>query len=93
MKDLKTKSNYHSNESGAFRVPPVGASTSSHISSLAMLTGRSPGPRLTRSQIASLLEVALHISCEIDDDEASQGTSNTPSNTSQSGNGSRDEQN
>jgi hypothetical protein len=90
MKDLNNNGNYHSNGIGAFRLPRLEASTSSLIRSLAVSSGRhTPGPRLTRSQISSLLEAALAILSEMDDDETSQGTSSS----SQSGNCSRDKHN
>jgi hypothetical protein len=81
-------SRYQSNLSDDFRLPLLGASTSSQISSMAMLIGgRTPGPRpLTRSQIVSLLELAMDILNEKDDDNDNDNTSQRTTNSSQSGN-------
>jgi hypothetical protein len=97
MKDLNNNYSLPDN-SAARRLPQLSGedSTFSRMGSVSRLAGRTPGPRLTKSQIVSFLEVAIGIVDKsiIDkkndgknDDEVSQGSSDS----SPSGNCSGDE--
>jgi hypothetical protein len=88
MKDLNDNYSLPDN-SAARRLSQLSGedSTFSRMGSVSRLAGRTPGPRLTKSQIVSFLEVAIGIIDKKNDDEVSQGSSDS----SPSGNCSGDE--